>query len=48
MEDVESNDAARDWLVPGEPIKEVNTATDKEDDELVYDHTRFQKNKVRR
>jgi hypothetical protein len=39
--------AARDRPVPGEPIREANIATNEEDAELVYDHTRFQKDKVR-
>jgi hypothetical protein len=41
MEDVESDDAARDRPVPSEPIREACTATDEEDAELVYDHTCF-------
>jgi hypothetical protein len=41
MEDVESDDAARDRPVPGKPIKEASTTTDEEDAELAYDHTCF-------
>jgi hypothetical protein len=48
MEDVESDDTVRDRPVPGEPIREASTATDDEDAELVYDHTRFQRDKVKR
>jgi hypothetical protein len=48
MEDMESDDAARDNPSLGEPIREVSTATDKEDAKLVYDHTRFWRDKVRR
>jgi hypothetical protein len=47
MEDVESDDAARDSPGPGEPIREANTTTNEEDVELVYDHTLFQRDKVR-
>jgi hypothetical protein len=47
MEDVESDDAARDRPVPSELIIEANTATDEEDAELVYDHTYFPRDKVR-
>jgi hypothetical protein len=48
MEDVESDDAARDRLLPSEPIREANTATDEEDAELVYNHTHFRRDKARR
>jgi hypothetical protein len=48
MEDVESDNTARDRPGPGEPIREASTATDEEDAELVYDHTRFRRDKVRR
>jgi hypothetical protein len=41
MEDMESNDTARDRPVRGEPIKDASTAIDEEDAELVYDHTHF-------
>jgi hypothetical protein len=47
MEDVESDDAARDRPALGEPIREASTAIDEEDIELVYDHTHFWKDKVR-
>jgi hypothetical protein len=47
MEDVESDDAARDRPVPSELIIEASTATDEEDAELVYDHTYFPRDKVR-
>jgi hypothetical protein len=46
MEDVENEDAARDKPGPGEQIREANTAMDEEDVELVYDHTRFWRDKV--
>jgi hypothetical protein len=46
-EDVESDDATRDRLIPGELIRKASTATDEEDAKLVYDHTRFQRDKVR-
>jgi NACalpha-BTF3-like transcription factor len=48
MEDAESDDTAKDRLVPSELIREANTATDEEDVELVYNHTHFQRDKVRR
>jgi hypothetical protein len=48
MEDVESADAAKDRSSPSELIREASSTTDKEDAKLVYDHTRFQKDKVRR
>jgi hypothetical protein len=44
----ESDDTARDGPVPGEPICEGGTATDRDDDDLVYDHTHFRRDKVRR
>jgi hypothetical protein len=47
MEDVKSDDAARHRPVPGEPIREASTTTDEKDAELVYDHTRFWRDKVR-
>jgi hypothetical protein len=47
MEDVESDDVARNKPGLGEPIKEASTAIDEEDAELVYDHTHFQRDKVR-
>ena len=48
MKDVESDDAARHRPGPSEPIREASTATDEEDAELVYDHTHFWRDKVRR
>jgi hypothetical protein len=48
MENVEVDDAAKDKPVPGEPIKEASTAKDEEDAKLVYDHTCFWKDNVRR
>jgi hypothetical protein len=48
MEDVESDNAARDRPVPGESIRKASTAMDEEDSEFVYDHTHFQRDKVRR
>jgi hypothetical protein len=48
IEDVESDDTAKDRPVPGEPIREASTATNEEDAELVYDHTRFRRDKVKR
>jgi hypothetical protein len=47
MEDMESDDAARDKPVPREPIREASIATDEEDAKLVYEHTRFRRDKVR-
>jgi hypothetical protein len=47
MEDVESDDAARDGTIPCEPIKEAGTTMDEEDAKLVYDHTCFQRDKVK-
>jgi hypothetical protein len=47
MEDVESDDAAKGRPIPGEPIREATTTTDEEDAKLVYDHTRFLRDKVR-
>jgi hypothetical protein len=44
----ESDDTARGGPVPGEPIREGSTAMDRDDDDLVYDHTRFRRDKVRR
>jgi hypothetical protein len=48
MEDVVSDNAVGDRPVPGELIKEASIATDEEDAELEYDHTRFRKDKVKR
>jgi hypothetical protein len=46
--DTESDDTAGDRPDPGEPIREGSTTTDRDDDDLVYDHTHFRRNKVRR
>ena len=48
MEEAMSDDTTRDRPVPGEPIRGASTATDKEDEELVYDRIRFWRDKVRR
>jgi hypothetical protein len=48
MEDVGSDDTTGDRPVPGVPIREASAVTDEEDADLVYDHTRFQRDKVRR
>ena len=48
MEDAENDDAARHRPGSSEPIREASTTTDEEDAELVYDHTHFWKDKVRR
>ena len=45
MEDVKSDNATRNKLGPGEPMP--STTMDEEDAELVYDHTRFWRDKVR-
>jgi hypothetical protein len=47
MEDVGSDDTVGDKPVPGTPIREASTAIDEEDADLVYDHTRFRRDKVR-
>jgi hypothetical protein len=47
MEDVESDAAAKDRSVPGEPIREASTTIDEEDTELVYDHNHLWRDKVR-
>jgi hypothetical protein len=47
MEDVESDNAARDMPILGELIKEASTTTDEDKAELVYDHTHFRRDKVR-
>ena len=47
MEDVESGDAARHKPSPGEPIRKASTIIYEEDAELVYNHTRFQRDKVK-
>jgi hypothetical protein len=46
MEDLESDDVAKNKPGLGEPIKKASTATDEEDDDLVYNHTCFRTNKV--
>jgi hypothetical protein len=43
----ESDDTIGGGPVPGELIHEGSTATDRDDDDLVYDHTRFRWDKVR-
>jgi hypothetical protein len=48
MEDVNGDDAAKDRPITGEPIREASTDTDEEDSELVYDHTRFRRDKAKR
>ena len=48
MEDVESDDIAKHRLGLGEPIREASTTTNEEDAELVYDHTRFWRDRVKR
>jgi hypothetical protein len=46
--DTESDNIAGGRPIPSEPIREGSTATDRDDDDLVYDHTRFRRDKVRR
>ena len=48
MEEAANDDTTRDRLVPDEPIQGASTATDEEDKDLVYDHSRFRRDKVRR
>ena len=48
MKDVETNNTARNKLVPREPIRGANTATEEEDAELVYVCTHFWRDKVKR
>ena len=48
MEEAASDDTTRDRPVLGEPIRGASTATDEEDEDLVYDRTRFWRDKVRR
>jgi hypothetical protein len=48
MEDVGSDNTVRDKPVPGVSIREASTATDEEDVDLVYYHTRFRRDKVKR
>jgi hypothetical protein len=45
---VGSDDTVGDSPVSGVPIREASTATDEEDADLVYDHTHFRRDKVRR
>jgi hypothetical protein len=45
--DTENDDTAGGRPVPGEPICEGSIATERDDDDLEYDHTRFQRDKVR-
>jgi hypothetical protein len=47
MEDVGSDDTAKDRPILGASIREASTAMDEEDANLVYDHTRFQRDKVK-
>jgi hypothetical protein len=47
VEDVGSDDTTRDNPVPGKLIREASTTTDEEDSELVYDHTRFHRDKAK-
>ena len=46
MEEAASDDTTRDRPVLGEPIRGASTATDEEDEELVYDRTHFRRDKV--
>jgi hypothetical protein len=46
--ETESDDTAGGRPVLGEPIREGSTATNRDDDDLVYDHTCFWRDKVRR
>jgi hypothetical protein len=46
--DTESDDTAGGRPVPGEPIRKGSTAMDRDDDDFVYDHTHFRRDKVRR
>jgi hypothetical protein len=46
--DTESDDTVGGRPVPGEPIRKGSTATDRDDDDLVYDHTRFRRDKIKR
>ena len=47
MEEAASDDTTRDRPVPGEPIRGASMATGEEDEDLVYDRTRFWRDKVR-
>jgi hypothetical protein len=44
----ESDNTVEGGPVLGEPIREGSTATDRGHDDLVYDHTHFRRDKVRR
>jgi hypothetical protein len=44
----ESDDTAKGRPAPGESIREGSTATDRDDDDLAYDQTRFRMDKIRR
>jgi hypothetical protein len=46
--DTESDDTAEGRPVSIEPVREGSTTTDRDDDDLVYDHTCFRWDKVRR
>jgi hypothetical protein len=46
--DIESDDTVKGRPVPSESIREGSTAADRDDDDLVYDHTHFRRDKVRR
>jgi hypothetical protein len=48
MEDMESDDATKDRPILGELIREASTTMDEEDAELVFNHTRFRRDKVKR
>ena len=48
MEEAASDDTTKNRPVPEEPIRGANTATNKEDEDLVYDGTRFRRDKVKR
>jgi hypothetical protein len=43
----ESDDTAKGRPAPGELIREGNTATDRDDDDLVYNQTRFWRDKIK-
>jgi hypothetical protein len=47
IEDVGSDNTVKDRPVPDAPIKEASIATNEEDADLVYDHTRFRRDKVK-
>jgi hypothetical protein len=48
MTDAESDNIVGDGPVPGELFKEASITTNEEDAELVYDHSHFRRDKVRR